>query len=472
MQLRCSTEEIRVALIAGLLWLGVAPTSRAADLPVAYVVLGEGGAISARVITGGDACPVVDVDGHRQAMAVRAPAQTLPQRSTASPPDLSKPSAFPVTVCEALIAPGARRASVLGRRLPLPPARVDRILVIGDTGCRLKGRTVSDGAFQACNDAEAYPFATVAARGAAWKPDIVVHVGDYQYRENPCPGWVDGCERSPWGYGWDAWNADFFAPAAPLLAAAPLVLARGNHENCARAGQGWFRLLDARPLTPGHDCNDPAKDFDGDYSVPYAVPLGGGAQIVVMDLAIASDGQPLASDDLRAVQFRAGFADLKRLAAGAESTLMVTHKPVLGFAARSSGGKITLAGGTLGIQSAFAAEDPNLFPAGVDVLLAGHVHVWEQVSFKSAHPTQFVAGFSGTQEDIVPLPQTLPPGASPAPGAVVEAFSSWVDGFGYMTMERAGPRRWDVRIWNLAGGVVNRCRIDGRHSTCDRPQVH
>jgi hypothetical protein len=31
---------------------------------------------------------------------------------------------------------------------------------------------------------------------------------------------------------------------------------------------------------------------------------------------------------------------------------------------------------------------------------------------------------------------------TPAPGAVVEHFSSWVDGFGFMTMERRGADQW------------------------------
>ena len=55
----------------------------------------------------------------------------------------------------------------------------------------------------------------------SWKPDLVIHVGDYHYRENACPKDIAGCRDSPWGYGWDAWDADFFVPARPLLAAAP-----------------------------------------------------------------------------------------------------------------------------------------------------------------------------------------------------------------------------------------------------------
>ena len=85
--------------------------------------------------------------------------------------------------------------------------------MIGDSGCRIK---VSDNVFQNCNDAATWPFATVAATAAAAAPDLVIHVGDYHYRENACPPGNVGCAGSPWGYGWDSWEADLFAPAAKL----------------------------------------------------------------------------------------------------------------------------------------------------------------------------------------------------------------------------------------------------------------
>ncbi len=430
----------------------------------AYVVLGAGGTPQARLVVAADACPSITIDGRARPMHVRARAATLPLRPTASTPETSKPSVFPLLTCEAAVPRGARRAAVQGRPLPLPPRRIDRIVVIGDTGCRIKA---SDAAFQACNDPARYPFAAVAARAAAWKPDLVLHVGDYLYRENPCPADQPGCAGSPWGYGWDAWRADFFAPAAPLLAAAPWVVVRGNHENCARAGQGWRRLLAPGPLRPADDCVDPARDSAGDYTAPYVVPLGGGAQVVVTDLAIAG-AKPTLPDDPRYAQFEHAYARLDALSRRARFTFAADHKPILGLAATADKhGGVKLHGGTPGIASVFAAGGRPLLPPKVDVLLAGHVHVWEQVSFSSDHPSQFIAGFSGTQEDTVPLPETPPADAAPAPGAVIEHFSSWVDGFGYMTLERAGERRWRVTVWDVAGRPVNHCSIVGRRSSCE-----
>jgi len=447
-------------------WAGEAGAQ--ARLLSAMVVMGPDGAAQARVITTAG-CPAITIDRHARAMRLRAGPAQAPPRPTISDPKLTKPAEFPVAVCEAQIPKGAHRITVAGQRLPVPRRDVRRIVVIGDTGCRLKA---GDDAYQACNDPDAYPFQRVAERAAAWKPDLVIHVGDYEYRETPCAPEKADCAGSPWGYGWDAWQADLFQPGAALLAAAPWIAVRGNHEDCARAGQGWARFIDPRPLTPQTDCNDPAHDEAADDAAPYAVPLGGGAQVVVLDLTKAG-GKPTPKDDPRYGQFAADYAALDRLSRRARYTLLALHKPILGFASERGAdrGGPRLQPATAGIQSVFADQNPALLPRGVGVVLSGHVHLWEQVSFASDHPSQFIAGFSGTQEDVVPMPRVLPADAAPAPGTRVAAFSSWISGFGFMTLERRAADRWDVKVWNLAGQVVNRCRIDGRRSRCDKAQV-
>jgi hypothetical protein len=454
---------------AAALALAVAGLAQAADDPIqaAFVVLSDDGAPQARVVTTAPGCPTIQLDGKAVAMTVRAPPATLPLRPTRSTPELSKPSAYPVTVCEAALPTGGKKAAVGGHRLPLPVTEPRRIVVIGDTGCRIK---TSDKAFQACNDPRQYPFAKVAASAAAFRPDLVVHVGDYLYRENPCPDGAAGCAGSVWGYGWDGWNADFFAPGAPLLAAAPWAAARGNHESCNRAGQGWWRLLEPRALKPGRDCIDAANDGVGDYDDPYAVPLGDGAQLIVLDSS-NTPAVPIDPASHMGAQYRDMYARFAALDAKAPYSIMVEHHPILGFAATQKGNDVVLNPGNAGMQSIFGVGNPAYVPANTRMLLAGHVHVWEQLSFKSDHPTQFIAGFSGTQEDIVPLPRMLPDNAVVATGAVVSAFSSWVDGFGFMTMERTGKEAWTVLVHDIDGKVVNHCTVQGRVSSCDTPQV-
>jgi hypothetical protein len=450
-------------LLAGCAGLRPAPPPAAA-----FVVLGEDGAPVARAVTTAPACPAITIDGRTAPMRVRAPYGPIPPRgkdfsATFHPDAVSAP----VLSCETPLPAGAKQASVAGQALPLPVADVNRIVVIGDTGCRLKGKE-----FQDCNDPQAYPFARVAASAAAWKPDLVVHVGDFHYREDPCPADRPGCAGSPYGYGWDAWNADFFAPARTLLAAAPWVLARGNHETCARGGQGWWRFLDAHAYDPAANCDDPAADERADYTDPYAVPLGGGAQLIVFDIA-NTNWKGFGPGDARIARYADTWRKVAALARRQPHNIAVDHHPLYAFGASEDArtGAITLFGGDAGLTQVFGALDARLLPSAVDVLLSGHVHLWEQTSFASDHPTQFVAGFAGTAEDIVPLPRTPPPGQSPAPGAVLEALSSWIDGFGFMTMERTGPDAWRVVVHDRDGRARNTCDVQGRHSRCAVPQV-
>jgi hypothetical protein len=433
-----------------------------------FVVMGENGTPVARLLTTAASCPKITIDGADFTMDVRVRPQTLPLRATRSAPEDSKPSAFPLLTCEKYIPPRAGKISIDGKALPLPPAQVNRIVVIGDTGCRVKK---GERETQPCNDPEKYPFAAVAAAAAKWKPDLVVHVGDYLYRENACPEGNRGCAGNPWGFGWDAWNADFFDPARPLLQAAPWIMVRGNHESCARAGQGWWRLIDPRPLAPGRDCVNAANDDNGDYSDPYAVPIGGDSQFIVLDTSNTPSGV-IKPGDIRQIKYADLYRKMDKLSEQAAYNIGVNHHPILGFSAKEdASGNVSLMPGNGGLQSVFGTINPLYLPPRINAMLSGHVHVWEEVSFSSPHPTQFVAGFSGTSEDTVPLPATLSADQAPAPGAIVDHFSSWVNGFGFMTMERRGANQWDVKIWDVNGKQVNSCKIEGKKSVCDVAQV-
>jgi hypothetical protein len=441
-----------LAVLAGCATIGSAPRPEAV-----FVVVGEGGIASARVITTAASCPPIEVDGRSMAMAVRAPHSPIPLRGIG-------PTSAPVLTCEAAIPAGTAQASVAGTALSLPRANATRIVVIGDTGCRLKTPE-----FQDCNDPLAFPFAQVAAAAAAWKPDLVLHVGDYHYRESPCPAARPGCKDSPWGYGWEAWNADFFAPGKALLQAAPWVMGRGNHESCWRGGQGYWRFLDPRPLVPGRDCNVPANDVVGDYSDPYAVPVGGDAQVIVFDSSNTSS-KGLPPGDIRREKYADTWRKIDALSRQAGYNIALDHHPLLGFGAFKDKGVATVFGGDKGLQDAFGALDAGLLPPRISMLLSGHVHLWEQVSFSSAHPTQFISGFSGCAEDTTPLPAGIP-SKTPAPGAIVESMSSWINGFGFMTMQRSGPDSWNVKVWDRNGRERNACTVSGRKSACSIAQV-
>ena len=182
------------------------------------------GGVEARATTDKAECPAAAIDGVPVAMSTRS----------APGPN------YPVRVCAAPVPAGARVMTVAGVPLPLPVAHPNRILVIGDTGCRLKGKQI-----QACNDATLWPFRVGSDIATTMKPDLVLHVGDFHYRESACPEGNAGCAGTPFGDTWDVWRADFFAPAELLLNAAPWIFVRGNHEECDRGGKGWARTLDS-----------------------------------------------------------------------------------------------------------------------------------------------------------------------------------------------------------------------------------
>jgi Calcineurin-like phosphoesterase len=430
-------------------------------LQSAYVIMGPDGVAIARAITLSDHCPSLELDGIRVAMTVRALPATIPLRPTNSLPIRSKPSAFPVLVCETEIAPSTQRAAIGGNPLPLPKAAPQRIVVIGDTGCRIK---VSDNVFQSCDDPAKWPFKAVASAAAAMKPDLVIHVGDYHYRENACPEGNSGCAGSPWGFGWDAWDADFFTPARALLAAAPWIMVRGNHEICMRAGQGWWRFLDPRPLQSTQDCNVAANDGIGDFSEPYAVPLGSGSdtQMVVFDSALVPVTS-LKPTDAAYAKYRAQFERAFALATQRPNAFFLDHHPILGFAANPAHPQSPYPGNAA-LQSVLAslAESP-WFPPNVQALLSGHNHTFEAVSFRTPHPAQFIAGNAGDWVDEL-LPSPFPAGLAPAPGTVVDSLIS-TNRFGFMTMERQGAA-WTIVAWNVDGKPMTTCTLVARKTQC------
>ena len=420
--------------------------------PYSWVVLGSGGAAIARVITPEATCPRITVDGVTQLMNVRVPAGTVPVRTASATP--VKASAFPVTTCELTLPSNAAHAAVLGHELALPKLNPQKIVIIGDTGCRLK----TGNPWQACSDSTQWPFQKIADAAAAIHPDLVLHVGDYHYRENACPADVTGCQGSPWSYGFDAWEADLFRPAASLLEAAPWVMVRGNHEECLRAGQGWFRFLDTRPYSEDHSCNSAANDTLANFNDPYAVPVGSDTQFIVFDTARAGANplNPLSPAD--APIFNTYQAELQQAAALASNpnvfSIFTNHHPILAYAPVAGGAPL---GGLASLLSVMSSTYPtNYFPPNIGLAIHGHVHDFQGVNFSSNHPPAFVAGMGGDNLDAA-LPDPFPFSVSPAPGVIPDMIAHDY-AFGFMTMEREG-NAWTYKAYKLDGTVLTSCSI-------------
>jgi hypothetical protein len=439
----------------------VAPEAR---LDAAFIVLGENGAAWARAITPDAQCPLITVDGTRQPMRVRVTAGTEPLRPTASDSSLSKPSAFPVTTCEFRLPMGASRATIGNRPLVLPKETPTRVVVIGDTGCRMKK---ADNAWQSCLDENEWPFEAVAAAAAATKPDLVIHVGDYHYRENACPASEPGCQNSPWGYGWDTWQVDLFKPGSPLLAAAPWVVVRGNHEECLRAGQGWFRFLDVRPFQEARSCNKQQYDADADYTDPYSVPIGKDLQLIVFDSARAGNS-PLDLDSppdmFTFAKYQTQFRIVDQLAdKPGVTSIFANHHPILGYAVDK---KRRLYGGHPALVSVMKTLHPqSYYPTSVNLALHGHVHLFQAINFASAHPATILSGIGGDLTDKN-LPDPLPANIPQAEGVTLESMVHSNE-FGFVLMEKQGSR-WQIQAFDRHAVLKTTCLLTGSKIHCDK----
>lgn len=447
--------------------------SRPAYIQSAFVMVGTKNEAIARVITnyvppvsGGAqaACPQISVDGNVSRMSLRVAPSNPALRPTASAPEDSKPSAFPVSVCEQTLPASAKDVSVAGQPLPLPKADPQRIVVFGDSGCRLKK---ADNAWQACGDTAAWPFEKVANAAAAFNPDLVLHVGDYHYRENACPPDVAGCKNSPWGYGWDTWQADLFKPAAKLLAKAPWVMVRGNHEECARAGQGWFRFLDPQPFSDARSCDLAANDATANYSDPYAVKLGSDSQVIVFDSA-KNGKAALKPEDTQFAIYQKQFQQVATLAAkgGVANSIFTNHHPILAFAP-IAGAKPAQANPFMqSVMTSLYAQ--AYYPPGVNLALHGHVHDFQAISFKSGQTATIVSGTAGDNLDVA-LPDPLGADVVPAPGAIIDHISHHAS-FGFLLMEhRAKPSTgWSFKAYTADGKLLATCLQEGYSLSCDK----
>lgn len=371
-----------------------------------------------RVIKEQGACPQATVDSKAQAIPVRA-----------------APNAnYPVTVCSLALPMNVRSVVVEGRTLPLPKAQPSKILIIGDTGCRMK-----DTVMQNCNDPKAWPFRAGSRLAAQLKPDLVLHVGDFHYRETPCPQDNAGCAGSPSGDNWAVWKEDFFSPVGDLLGAAPWVMTRGNHEECERGGHGWARTMDPYPWQQDKECL-PSAD-------PYFVDLGG-VTLAVFDVATADE--PVANA-AQAEHFRQLYAAL----AQQKQTVWVSqHRPI--WAPESvtpvKGDNKTLE---------LAARDSL---ANVQAIFSGHHHAFAALSYSEELPAQWVVGNGGDE-----LTMTVPERAD---GLVVgdvhvKHGRGLVGVFGYSVLERSNTvGTWTLRSFDYSGKLLLICVMEGRNMSC------
>lgn len=378
---------------------------------------------TARTIVRDRDCPHITIDGRREQMKVRALPGPL----------------YAVTSCEAAVPETAKSVTIGEQPLPAHKlGRTSKVAILGDTGCRRKlGYNGGPPSIQDCADPKAWPFKEVADSIAEWDPDLVLNVGDYYYREaikTKSGTWVKST------YDWSRWNADWFTPAAKLLPNAPWVMVRGNHEDCDRAAEGWFRFLDTRRYSWESQkmCHS-----NLDWTPPYDVRVGD-LRFVVFDSSAVSDWK------VDKTQLDTVVNQLGLYAGKAKGAWMMLHHP---FWAHGQGGDETEV-----MWEAWQKAGANV--PDVALMLTGHMHLLEMLSFSDKRIPQLVVGNGGTALDKKPDAPTQPVG-----GRTVESFYA-DDDFGWVAATRSGAT-WTFEIRDKSGKTKATCGwAEGQALTC------
>lgn len=367
-----------------------------------------------------------------RALSVRPCSRLSPLRTVADP-TLSfrfhnrndADNLLPFFLCQSLVPATSGPLVLQGKPVATLRKTVDVYGVVGDTGCRQK----SGHPPQNCSNVTDWPAKAVADSLGATVAEhsIVIHVGDFIYREGPCQ-YPDPLYCADWalGHNWPALKQDFFEPFAGILDRYVWLFLRGDHEVCTRGGPLFQRLF--APTIAEIPCSD--------YTDPYQLPSFGGAfGLAVMDSSFAQDDVTKASLEMLNA-YRAQYDAL--LVTTAKNRLFLTHKPA--YAVNNTGASVVEVCETLQQTSKFSSRDR--------LVLSGHLHeVQYIVPTDPSIPPQAIFGSGGASTD------------SPLLGPPTEiggkALSEWkqltTNGFG--VLRRAGAV-WSLGAFDTSGHLL------------------
>ena len=418
----------------------MAPSPSRPPLAWTQFGLGEQPQLIARVLIDGGTCPSITIDGVTTTMRERQdPRAAVFGRMC----EERRPFADRLQV---RIAAGDR--VLLDQEVTRRP---QAITVLGDTGCR-----VQESYDQHCDQAAKWPLAQVADAAAAKGGSLIVHLGDYYYREAQCrtPPPNDSCTtQPPFGDRGETWRAEFFNPARALLPKAPWLFVRGNHEDCMRGGKGWAYYF---------------GDGGGDCDVVYdeAIVRLAGLTLVNVDSAHADDMSALAAVNGKWQSIAESIVG--KLAGTTGTIFLVTHIPqYVECPASCDNVRTANIGGVRAIADRLRATGRPV------VLLASHFHAFQ--AFDATGIRQVIIGNGGanldpfkdalavpprvtqtTYEDWRRSPQDLQKivGGRAVPGQA----QSWAN-FGFAVLT---PATLDLTLYDAAGNRQFACDLARR----------
>lgn len=334
------------------------------------------------------------------------------------------------TVCQATLPKGTASVHSSSGIINIPQKPL-RIVIMGDTGCRLKYQN-GKGPIQKCEDEKEWPFSRLVRAVEKENADLMVHVGDYHYREACTDPVLCKPYQGTLGYGFKPWEADFVKPALPLLRQKPWIFVRGNHEDCHRAYEGFNKLLSPVGEEKCVDAQETRYSSFGNFL------------IVNFDNASV--------DDRPAEMKSAAMRDLKARYKKMVDTInarpetevwLVTHKPIWGLAPSWDGPGVAPV--NLNME-AMTREWP--LPKKVKAVFAGHIHSFQIAT--GNHPPEMIIGESGTALDIYndETRKMIPAGHTVFPSD-----------HGYALMEKDVNGRWVATIKGYDGSTDFVCQL-------------
>ncbi len=412
------------------------------------------------------------------------------------------PNHFSVLVCEAVINFDEQyRVNFSDGSEPLAFVKSNpkRIQVFGDSGCK----AAKPGSDEGCAiGSPAQPFKNLANAGAKSKPDLILHMGDYNYRgtsgdtyfnQKNAQGELEQTVQWPYDAGdgsnenahceqvaapfysqsatnsnfpdiWRNWHDDLFKPAKTLMATAPFIVARGNHELCSRAGAGYFYFLDPHSdlVAGSQQISCPTVDVNktalfNTVQIPAYKVSFANVDIAMLDSANACDSF---SNSPFTQVYEKEFIKLDQLLSKTKPAWLLSHRPVWGITEYYEGGSTACTStndyGCVNqmMQSAIAKLPNRRLSPAIGLLLAGHMHRFQSVSFNQKRPPLIVVGTSGVKLDDSP-----PDGAisTTIDGLASEVLTSnntvqnngvSYDAFGYLDITLNKKAQWKAKLVN------------------------
>lgn len=303
--------------------------------------------ISFRAIVTSVECPSISIEGEPKPMSVRAPVDET----------------LALQICEFRAPQTTASASLEGVNLPVASSDLSRVVAFGDTGCRMKKAGIIT-VIQDCKNPDKWAFEKVSQSAAAFKPQLAIHLGDYNYRDIDCPSHNSKCEGLATKNVWKSWEQDVISPMNALLKTTPMLFVRGNHENCGGFGTGWFKFFDAGKYEVKDKCVNATPSFD--------VKIG---NIDFVNIDSASE------DNQR--------AETLALQKNPDDYLwLLTHRPFLAESA------------DVNLKSAPKFSEVMQKPGAVQLVMAGHTHIGSFVAFKDNKPPELVLGNGGVMMEF------------------------------------------------------------------------